>query len=209
MPATVITSPDSPALDALCRELASAHRRARSFRRLARRTIAIVRRLWRLPMVHAQGLGWAGMERAGLHSRLPPPERSLPVDDVHPDAAHGRCQRIADGDTTRKCELLPALVSGESFATVGISHLTTSRRHLGRPALAARETADGFELDGFSPWVTGGAQPARLSPGRRWPTSGRSWPWCRPTCRASRPNGRRSWSDSLRATPARCNSATC
>ena len=43
------------------------------------------------------------------------------------------------------------------FRTVGISHLTTSRRHLARPVLAAVETGDGFVLDGFSPWVTGGA----------------------------------------------------
>jgi alkylation response protein AidB-like acyl-CoA dehydrogenase len=48
-------------------------------------------------------------------------------------------------------------VSGELFATVGISHLTTSRRHLGRPVLAAEETAGGFRLSGMSPWVTGGA----------------------------------------------------
>ncbi len=47
------------------------------------------------------------------------------------------------------------MVSGEAFATVGISHLTTSRRHLSRPVLAARETAEGCVLDGYSPWVTG------------------------------------------------------
>ena len=52
---------------------------------------------------------------------------------------------------------MPLLVSGEQFSTVGISHLTTSRRHLGQPALSATETTGGFVLDGFSPWVTGGA----------------------------------------------------
>src|SRR5262249_6655780 len=51
--------------------------------------------------------------------------------------------------------LLPPLVSGESFATVGISHLTTSRRHLGQSVLRTRESSDGFVLDGYSPWVTG------------------------------------------------------
>jgi len=40
---------------------------------------------------------------------------------------------------------------------VGISHLTTSRRHLARPVLRAEATGDGFVLDGYSPWVTGGA----------------------------------------------------
>jgi alkylation response protein AidB-like acyl-CoA dehydrogenase len=52
--------------------------------------------------------------------------------------------------------LLPKLASGEVLASVGISHLTTSRRHLARPMLAARETPAGFVLDGLIPWVTGG-----------------------------------------------------
>jgi alkylation response protein AidB-like acyl-CoA dehydrogenase len=38
---------------------------------------------------------------------------------------------------------------------VGISHLTTSRRHLAKPVLRAKEADGGFVLDGFSPWVTG------------------------------------------------------
>ncbi len=68
----------------------------------------------------------------------------------------GACLRIAGSDNEPlKERLLPELVTGESFATVGISHLTTSRRHLAQPVLRARETAGGFVLDGFSPWVTG------------------------------------------------------
>ncbi len=68
----------------------------------------------------------------------------------------GAFQRIAgsDNDAAQK-RLLPSLVAGQSFATVGISHLTTSRRHLGRPVLRARAVEDGFVLDGYSPWVTG------------------------------------------------------
>jgi alkylation response protein AidB-like acyl-CoA dehydrogenase len=68
----------------------------------------------------------------------------------------GACQRIAGSDNEKvKARLLPDLVSGASFATVGISHLTTSRRHLSQTVLRAREVAGGFELDGYSPWVTG------------------------------------------------------
>jgi alkylation response protein AidB-like acyl-CoA dehydrogenase len=68
----------------------------------------------------------------------------------------GACLRIA-GSTNEALQerLLPGLVSGDAFATVGISHLTTSRRHLAKPVLAARETGRGFVLDGYSPWVTG------------------------------------------------------
>jgi alkylation response protein AidB-like acyl-CoA dehydrogenase len=68
----------------------------------------------------------------------------------------GACQRIVGSENnSAKERLLPELVSGKSFATVGISHLTTSRRHLAQPALRAREVASGYVLDGYSPWVTG------------------------------------------------------
>ncbi|MCA9118674.1 MAG: acyl-CoA/acyl-ACP dehydrogenase [Planctomycetales bacterium] len=69
----------------------------------------------------------------------------------------GACRRIEACDNEElKARLLPDLVKGRTFATVGISHLTTSRRHLAKPVLRAEETAEGFLLDGFSPWVTGG-----------------------------------------------------
>lgn len=69
----------------------------------------------------------------------------------------GACQRIAgsDNEAAQRRWLLD-LAAGRKFATVAISHLTTSRRHLQRPVLAASETATGFRLDGYSPWVTGG-----------------------------------------------------
>lgn len=68
----------------------------------------------------------------------------------------GASRRIeaAENDFVRD-RYLPGLLTGECFATVGISHLTTSRRHLARPVLRAEETSTGFTLDGFSPWVTG------------------------------------------------------
>jgi alkylation response protein AidB-like acyl-CoA dehydrogenase len=70
----------------------------------------------------------------------------------------GACRRIANcGNEAIKAELLPDLAEGHTFATVGISHLTTSRRHLARPVLSAKESDDGYVLDGFSPWVTGAA----------------------------------------------------
>jgi len=68
----------------------------------------------------------------------------------------GACSRIAASENEWvKLTLLPDLLSGASFATVGISHLTTSRQHVARPVLRAEETAAGFVLDGYSPWVTG------------------------------------------------------
>ncbi|MFK7817784.1 MAG: acyl-CoA dehydrogenase family protein [Planctomycetaceae bacterium] len=53
-----------------------------------------------------------------------------------------------------KQQLLTQLCTNEIFATVGISHLTTSGQHLD-PAVTAKETSDGFILSGKIPWVTG------------------------------------------------------
>ena len=71
----------------------------------------------------------------------------------------GACQRIAmaDNDYARQT-LLPNLLVGSQFSTVGISHLTTSHRHLAKPVLTAVETETGFILNGFCPWVTGATQ---------------------------------------------------
>ncbi len=55
-----------------------------------------------------------------------------------------------------KIKLTASIHSGSSFATVGISHLTTSRRHLSQPPLRAARSSEGWVLDGYSPWVTGG-----------------------------------------------------
>ncbi|MCU0962073.1 MAG: acyl-CoA/acyl-ACP dehydrogenase [Pirellulaceae bacterium] len=68
------------------------------------------------------------------------------------------CRRLASTDNAWvRDTCVPALLRGDHFATVGISHLTTSRRHLARPALAATLRDDAVILDGFSPWVTGAA----------------------------------------------------
>lgn len=69
----------------------------------------------------------------------------------------GACRRVegSKNDTLHE-RLLPGLTSGELFATVGISHLTTSRRHLAKPVLTAEAIPGGYRLNGMSPWVTGG-----------------------------------------------------
>ena len=68
------------------------------------------------------------------------------------------CRRIQGSKNHFACrELLPPLARGESFATVGLSHLTTSRQHLG-PALVAQSKPDAFLLNGIMPWVTGAAR---------------------------------------------------
>jgi len=77
----------------------------------------------------------------------------------------GACRRIRDSGNAQLCqELLPPLARGERFATVGLSHLTTSRQHV-QPALTAKIHDDTFILNGAMPWVTGAAQADHLITG--------------------------------------------
>jgi alkylation response protein AidB-like acyl-CoA dehydrogenase len=71
---------------------------------------------------------------------------------------NGACLRIAGSLNERlRQDLLPRLATGEIFATVGISHLTTSRQHWRQPAVNVEETSCGLRFDGEVPWVTGAA----------------------------------------------------
>jgi alkylation response protein AidB-like acyl-CoA dehydrogenase len=69
----------------------------------------------------------------------------------------GALRRLALCENERlKRDWLPDLLTGRRFVTIGISQLTTSRRHLSEAPLVAEEHADHFRLDGYIPWVTGG-----------------------------------------------------
>src|SRR6516165_10822362 len=65
------------------------------------------------------------------------------------DAGVRRLVGAGDRDCAR--HWLGKIAAGEAFTSVGISQLTTSRRH-GPRALTANETADGFVLNGVMPW---------------------------------------------------------
>jgi alkylation response protein AidB-like acyl-CoA dehydrogenase len=67
-------------------------------------------------------------------------------------------RRLAAAETGASDRWLRAVGEGRAFVTVGISHLTTSRR----VGVNAAEIAPGqFQLDGTMPWVTA-AEPASL-----------------------------------------------
>lgn len=73
--------------------------------------------------------------------------------------------RIAACDNDElKATLIPELLSGRRYASVGIAHLTTSRRHT-QPVMTARETDDGYILDGVIPWSTGAQHSAWIVTG--------------------------------------------
>jgi alkylation response protein AidB-like acyl-CoA dehydrogenase len=68
------------------------------------------------------------------------------------------CRRLRAGDNPGlRRELLPPLARGETFATVGLSQLTTSRQHV-QPSFTARLTPDALVVNGTIPWVTGAAR---------------------------------------------------
>ncbi len=71
---------------------------------------------------------------------------------------HAACRRLLSGSNLElRKRIAPQLASGETFVTVGISHLTTSRQHVSQPVLRATRIDGGFRLDGTSPWVTAGS----------------------------------------------------
>ena len=158
MPISKITTPDSPALAELCDKLAAAG--------------AELDRTGRWPAEQLRWCGEAGVfewfmdprwggqgwsDEQTVRGYLALASACLTTTFILTQRT-GACRRIAGCENQAlKQRLLPGLVSGELFATVGISHLTTSRRHLGKPALTAEETSSGFRLDGLSPWVTGAA----------------------------------------------------
>ncbi|WP_419192619.1 acyl-CoA dehydrogenase family protein [Kolteria novifilia] len=66
------------------------------------------------------------------------------------------CGLIANSENeSLRRELLPGLADGSLFATVGFSHLTTSRQHVREPVLRAEATSGGYRINGYAPWVTG------------------------------------------------------
>jgi hypothetical protein len=68
----------------------------------------------------------------------------------------GALKRIeASNNTYLKDQLIPQLKKGDGFATLGISHLTTSRRHLAAPIVRARFENESLVINGYTPWVTG------------------------------------------------------
>ena len=152
-----IQSPDDPALADLCAELSRLAPQLDAPGAWPAKQLDLCGRAgvfeWFVPR-EAGGQGWS--ETDVVRGYLALSEACLTTTFVITQRA-GACSRIAAGGSDWAREtLLPDLLTGKTFATVGISHLTTSRQHLAKPVLRAEENTDGFLLDGYSPWVTGG-----------------------------------------------------
>jgi alkylation response protein AidB-like acyl-CoA dehydrogenase len=155
MPAPIL-SPDDPALDALCAELS------------ARAAAIDATGDWPAEQLRLCGeygvYQWFAAEEWGgqawsqeqiLRGYLALSRACLTTTFILTQR-EGACRRIEASDNWGlKHKLLPGLTCGDQHATVGISHLTTSRRHLASPVMRAVRAHEGFMLDGYSAWVTG------------------------------------------------------
>jgi alkylation response protein AidB-like acyl-CoA dehydrogenase len=156
MPASRITSPDDPTLAALCSRLAGLAPSLDSRDAWPAEQLQLCAEAgvfeWFVSEEHG-GQAWTEADLLRAYVQLA--AACLTTTFVITQRV-GAMQRIAAGDSDfARRELLTDLIAGRTFATVGISHLTTSRQHLARPVLRAIEQSDGFILDGYSPWVTG------------------------------------------------------
>ena len=146
--------PASPPLDNLCEQLsqlaslADTQWPAKQLRLCAKAGVF----RWFLPEKWG-GLGWNEADIVGGYMRLA--AACLTTTFVITQRMGAVSRIAASGNPFPKEQLLAGLLAGESFATVGISHLTTSRQHLQKPVLAATQTSSGILLNGYSPWVTG------------------------------------------------------
>ncbi len=107
---------------------------------------------WFVPK-YVGGLEWSEEEQTRGYLRLA--EADLTTTFVITQYMGAIRRIVSSGNQHVMDRWLEPLMRGDQFATVGISHLTTSRRHLSKPVLRATQTSAGFRLDGMSPWVTG------------------------------------------------------
>ncbi|QDT05462.1 Acyl-CoA dehydrogenase [Rubripirellula lacrimiformis] len=152
----LVESPTGPAMDALCESLRDAAPRwhgvndwpGESLRRCGQSGVY----RWFLPR-HAGGMEWSDTDQTRGYLRLA--EADLTTTFIITQYMGAIRRIVSSGNQSIMDRYVESLSSGKQFGTVGISHLTTSRRHLAKPVLMATETKDGFRLDGMSPWVTG------------------------------------------------------
>ena len=114
---------------------------------------------WFVPPVQG-GLGWSAADIARSYIAL---GASCLTSTFIVTQRVAALKRIASGENDALTErVLPSMLDGRSPGTVGISHLTTSGRHLRKPVLKVRPEGDGYVATGRAPWVTGAPEAGTL-----------------------------------------------
>lgn len=152
----VVSTPTGDSMDAICRQLSELAHQYRSPQDWPGQSLKICADAgvfrWFLP-ANQGGMSWNDADQVRAYLRLAAADLTTTFVITQ---FIGACKRIATSvNAVPRERYLESLLSGHQFATVGISHLTTSRRHLGKPVLLATENERGYILDGVSPWVTG------------------------------------------------------
>lgn len=166
----MIESLKSPEFDAFCREVSEVGRGAWSSKKSdsagnhwPNQQLELMRKAgvyrWFIS-VEQGGCGWSSRDLAEAYVRLSSACLSSTFILTQRVAA---LKRIAlSPKASLRARLLPRFLAGEQTATVGISHLTTSRRHTG-PAMEFQQSGQGgIVLNGFCPWVTGANDVSRV-----------------------------------------------
>lgn len=155
-PPGLITDPNESSLDSLCEALSQRAARGDGVTDWPAESLTLCGRAgvyrWFLPE-HAGGIQWSAEDQTRGYLRLAAADLTTTFVITQ---FMGAIKRIVSSDNAIvRDQFLQDLVAGRKFATVGISHLTTSRRHLDAPVLLATEVDAGFRFSGLSPWVTG------------------------------------------------------
>ncbi|MFK8111039.1 MAG: acyl-CoA dehydrogenase family protein [Rubripirellula sp.] len=153
----LIETPQDPALDQLCNQLkewAPRWKRTEDWPAEALQACGKAG-VYRWFVAEDQGgLGWTSHQQTQGYLKLAAADLTTTFVITQ---YMGAIRRIATSkNQTPADQWLGRLAAGEAYSTVGISHLTTSGRHLKKPVLIARENERGYVLNGMSPWVTGG-----------------------------------------------------
>jgi alkylation response protein AidB-like acyl-CoA dehydrogenase len=157
-PVRTIRRPDDPTLDELCSKLAELADALDAEDAWPRQQLQLCGQYGVFEWFVAPELGGQGWSDADVVQGYLRLSSACLTTTFEITQRTGACRRIAVADNAwAREQCLPSLIEGRRFATVGISHLTTSRQHLGRPVLAATISDDAVILDGYSPWVTGAA----------------------------------------------------
>ena len=153
-----IQSPSSPHLATLCDHLAAHAEELIATTDWPQKQLQLCARFgvfrWFVPEEFG-GFGWTAREVAEGYLKLGAACLTTTFVITQWVAAVKRILASENDDfSSFRVALIDELIRGEKHVTVGISHLTTSHRHQGTPALLARNSDDGFLLQGFSPWVS-------------------------------------------------------
>jgi len=149
-------SPPPPAIAELCRELSSLGERTRHEGPWRSGAFAAMARHGLLAAFIPADCGGSETAETEILAMLVEVSRRCLTTALALTQWASACRLIAAGSDDVRTRYLPALGRGEAVTTVGISQLTTSRRHLAAPVLSATHGADGWRLSGLCPWVTGG-----------------------------------------------------